>query len=504
MPYLMRAEPYDADLGAVRPVYRSDVGFTTEPGDSPSNTYFVRRIDTPLTVKRSLFNGTAIGGYSETSFGSVTLGNDDGADDWLAELDWDGRLVEVLYSPLERPALADFGVLFSGAAEQLVLGDAIEIQLRDLLVLLDTPASRGQFGGTGGIDGTAELKGREKPWLIGRRRQIEPVLIDAANNVYMVDPLGFSALLTARDKGVDYPATVGDYGSYAALVAASLTGTNVATAKAAGLIRLGQKPSGRFTIDAEGVSVSGAWISRYADLVRHLVTSMTTLSVDDLDDTSFVAFNTTQPAVLGYWCDGSSVPKVRDVIDQLSATVGAYWGFGDDRLLSLGRYEGPAATADYEFDARDIIDLTPEPVERRMKSLKLGYRPFGVVFTADELDQVNVTAANREAFQNEYRWTAVATDATAEAASLLATEDEAQTLFDAEADAVAERDRRLSLYAAKRKGFSVTVPITPGLTTGHTVKLTDERYGLSSGWRGVALEIERNANDETLTMKVMG
>lgn len=504
MPYLMRAEPYDASLGTVRPIYRSDTGFTSEPGDSPANTYFVRRIDTPLTVKRSLFNGTAIGGYSETSFGAVTIGNDDGADDWLADLDWDGRLVEILYTPKERPTLADFGVLFSGAAEQLVLGDAIEIQLRDLLVLLDTPASRGQFGGTGGIDGTTELKGREKPWLIGRRRQIEPVLIDAANNVYMVDPLGFSALLTARDKGVDYPATVGDYGSYAALVAASITGTDVATSKVAGLIRLGQKPAGRFTIDADGVTVSGAWIYRFADLVRHLVTGMTTLTDADLDGDSFAAFNLKQPAVLGYWCDGSSVPKVRDVIDQLSATVGAYWGFGDDRLLSLGRYEGPAATADYAFDARDILDLTPEPVERRMKSLKLGYRPFGVVFTAQDLDQVNVTDANAEAFQTEYRWTAVATDAAAEAASLLATEDEAQTLFDAEADAVAERGRRLSLYAAKRKGFSVTVPITPGLTTGHTVALTDERYGLAAGWRGVALEIERNADDETLTMKVMG
>ena len=74
MPYLMRAEPYDASLGAVRPIYRSDTGFTSEPGDSPANTYFVRRIDTPLTVKRSLYNSTAIGGYSETSFGAVISG----------------------------------------------------------------------------------------------------------------------------------------------------------------------------------------------------------------------------------------------------------------------------------------------------------------------------------------------------------------------------------------------------------------------------------------------
>ncbi|KAA0592942.1 hypothetical protein J2848_005702 [Azospirillum lipoferum] len=504
MPYLMRVEPYDASLGAVRPLFFSDIGFTSEPGDAPSNTYFVRRIETPLQVRRSLFDGSAVGGFSETSFGSATLANDDGGLDWLADLDWDGRLVEILYTPKERPALSDFAVLFSGAAEQLVPGDLIEIQLRDLVVLLDVPASRGQFGGTGGIDGTAELKGRYKPWLIGRRRQIEPVLIDAANNVYMVDPAGFSSLLATRDKGVAYPAAVGDYASYDALVAASLTGTDVATSKAAGLIRLGQAPAGRFTIDAEGVKVSGGWIYRFADLVRHLVTSMTTVTGASLLDASFTTFNTLQPAVLGYWCDGSSVPKVRDVIDQIADSVGAYWGFGEDRLLSLGRYDGPAATADFAFGERDIIDLTPRSVDRRMKSLKLGYRPFGVTFTASDLDQVNVTAADVEAFQTEYRWTAVAADAAAAAASLLATEDEGKTLFDVEADAIAERNRRLALHAAKRKAFDVTVPLTTGLTVGHTVALTDPRYGLAAGWNGLVLELERDADEETMKLTVLG
>jgi len=504
MPYLLRAWPYDAALGAVRLLPFSDIGFTSEPGDAVSNTYFVRRIETPLSVKRSLFSGTAIGGYSETSFGKATLANDDGALDGLADLDWDGRRVEILYTPAERPTLADFVPLFDGAAEQLVLGDAIEIELRDLLVLLDVPASRGQFGGAGGIDGTAELKGREKPWLVGRRRQIEPVLIDAAHNVYMVDPLGFSTLLAARDMGVLYTGTVTDYASYAALIAATIPGTGIATAKVAGLIRLGQDPKGRFTIDAEGVKVSGSWISRFADLVRHLGTSMTTVTASSLDAASFPAMNTLQPAVLGYWCDGSSVPQVRDVVDELAESVGAYWGFGEDRLLSLGRYDGPAVTADFVFGERDILELTPRAVERRMKSLKLGFRPFAATFTAADLAEVNVTAADREALPNEYRWTAIATHAGAAAASLLAREEEVKTLFDGEADAVAERDRRLALYGAKVKAFEVVVPLTLGLEVGHTVRLTDARYGLAAGWNGLVLETERDALAEEHKLTVIG
>ncbi|MCG5241864.1 hypothetical protein [Azospirillum doebereinerae] len=504
MPYLLRAWPYDATLGAVRLLPFSDTGFTSEPGDSPASTYFVRRIETPLSAKRSLFAGTAIGGYSETSFGRATLANDDGALDWLADLEWDGRRVEVLHTPIDRPELADFATLFDGAAEQLVLGDEIAVELRDLLVLLDVPASRGQFGGAGGIDGTSELKGREKPWLVGRRRQIEPVLIDAVRNVYMVDPLGFSALLAARDMGVLYSGTVNDYASYAALIAATIPGTGIATAKAAGLIRLGQKPNGRFTVDAEGVKVAGSWISRFADIVQHLVTSMTTVTAAGRDAASFSAFNTLQPAVLGYWCDGANVPQVRAVIDELAGSVGAYWGFGEDRLLALGRYDGPAATADFVFDERHIIELTPRAVERRMKTLKLGYRPFAATFTAQDLDQVNVTATDREALPNEYRWTAVATHAGAAAASLLAREEEVKTLFDSEADAIAERDRRLALYGAKVKAFEVVVPLTLGLEVGYTVKLTDARYGLAAGWRGLVLETERDALAEEHKLTVIG
>lgn len=503
MPYLLRAAPYDPAAGAVRWVYFSDRGFTSEPGDLPSNTCFVRRIETPLTIKRSLWNGTAIGGFSENSFGRATLANDDGLYDWLADLEWDGRLVEILYSPLDRPILADFILLFSGTAEQLVPGDLIEIELRDLQVLLDVPASRGQFGGTGGIDGTAELKGREKPWLIGRRRQFEPVLINATYNVYMIDPLGYSALLAARDQGVDYAAPVGDYASYLALVGATLTGTQVATAKGSGLIRLGQKPTGRFTVDAEGMKVGGVWIYRFADLVQHLVTGMTTLTAADLLASSFTAFNALQAAVLGYWCDGTSVPKVRAVIDELADTVGAYWGFGEDRKLALGRYDGPAAVADFSFDSRHIVELTPRPVERRMKSLKLGYRPFSVTFSEQELDNAT-TAANREAFPNEYRWTPVATSAGTAAASLLAKDEEAKTLFDSESDAVAERNRRLGLYAAKVKAFDVTVPLTPGLQVGHTVLITDLRHGLAAGRRLLVVEAERDAENELHNLTVLG
>lgn len=503
MPYLLKCQPYDPALGGLRALYFSDVGFTSEPTDAIPNTYFVRRIETPLTVKRSLFSGTSIGGFSAASFGRATLANDDGAYDWLSALDWDGRFVEILYTPRQNPALSDFVTLFSGTAEQLVPGDEIAIVLRDLAVLLDGKATRGQFGGTGGVDGSAQLKGRDKPFLLGRRRQIEPVLINAVYNVYMIDPLGYSALIAARDQGVAFAPPVGDYSNYLALVGASLTGAQVATAKSSGLVRLGQKPNGRFTVDADGVVVGGSWIFRFADLVQHAVTSLTGVTAASLNLPSFALLNALQPGVMGYWCDGSSAPTVRALIDELADSPGAYWGFGEDRLLALGRYDGPASVADFSFDERHILELTPRPVEKRMRSLKLGWRPFAVTFGEQELNNAT-TAADREAFQAAYRWTPVATSAAATTASLLARDEEAKTSFDDEGVATAERDRRLALYSRKMKSFTVVAPLTPGLRAGCTVSLTDSRYGLAAGWLGLVLEAERNADDETHTMTVIG
>lgn len=511
MPYLLRGLPFDTAVGALRPHYLSDQGFTTTPADTPANTYWRRRIETPLRARRSLWNGTRIGGRSTTSFGAATAANDDGLLDGFDadSLDWTGRQIDVWFTKVVRPTLADFGApIFSGAVERLVPGDTLTFELRDLTVLVDKPASRGQFGGTGGIDGPASMKAREKPWLLGRCRQVAPVLIDAQSNIFMFDPLGFRALLALRDKGVTFPTAqfAGDFADYAALKAAALTGTQYATCKAQGLIRTASAPVGTLTADVEGLAPGGVWIHRYADMVEHLAVTMAGLPAGSLDAASLTAMRTLCPAVLGYWYDGAGeAPPVPSVIDALSDTVGAYWGFDEDRLLAVGRYDGPAAVPDAVFGPRQLLELVPRATEHRLKKQRLGYARYWTTLDGDSLDTVNVTDAQREDFPNALRW-AEHEDPAVAAASLLAREEEAETFFDEEADAKAECVRRVAVFGPKVKAFDVTVPLglAPALRVGRTVMISDPRFGLAAGRRMVVLETDRDADAETLTMTVLG
>lgn len=507
MPYLLIAHPWDSAAAALRPLYFSDVGLTTGAADSPPHTYFLRRIEAALKIKRSLYSGVAIGGWTSTAFGAVTLANDDGELDWLGDLEWDGRVIEIRYAAAET-VYGEFVTLFRGPVEQIVLGDEISLELRDPQEVVDVPAAgRGVFAGTGGVEGPGELKDRQKPFLLGRRRQIEPVLIDAADSIYLVDSAGIYAIRTVRDGGVPLVNFAGDTANFAALKALPLTGGQWATCLSSGLLRLGVSPLGRLTIDADGVMDGGVWISCFADLARHALLSLGGLSPDLLDSANFAAMATLCPHVQGYYYNGGgAAPSTKSLIDQLAADVGGYWGVGLDYKLRLGRFDGPAAIAAAAFSPRDILDIKPRPVARRLKKQRLGWRPYDVVMTDAEMDNAT-PEVDRIHLRQAYRWVE-ALDAAVAATNLLAIEEESETSFDAEAAAVAEAQRRLAVFGPRRKAFDVSLSLSvaraASLAIGQTIELSDVRYGLSAALRCVILEIEEDAVEEIVNMTVIG
>ncbi len=492
MPYLLKGEPWDEALGSTRTLYASDIGFTSEPWDTPANIHWVRRIDGPMVVERSLWSGDAIGGYSATDPGSAVLANPDGALDHWADYEWDGRVVQIWHTDKEKPVLSDFQLVYNGVADQVVPGDDFEIVLAGLDALLEKPFSRGEFAGSGGIEGSEDMKGRGRPALLGRRRRFTPVLLDSAAQIYMIDPQGYHAILSADDAGDPFEVVGPDLASFDALKALDAGSWDYATSRATGLFRLATKPHGTITVAAEGVAPGGTWISCYADLVRHVITASVPAGSIEFDDASFAAMAVLCPQVLGYWHDGSGSLTVRDLVDELSASVGAHWGGNEARRLEIGRYDGPAAEPDFVIPERHVISITPREIERRMKSLRLSYRPFDT--TIDQKDLVNWEAIPpevRESLGEPVRWTARATHAGAAAASILAREDEDATLFDAGSDAVEERNRRLALFGPAARLFDVEVPLIAGLTAGKTVRLYHHRHGLAEGWNAVVLSAKR-------------
>jgi len=501
MPWLLFAQPYDEAITGLRSLYFSDVGFTTTPAESPASTYWDRRIEVPLDVTQSLFAGSNAAGRSEISFGQITLGNEDGGLDALAGYDWDGRLVEVRYTAIARPVLADFAVVFSGTAERLVPGDEIAIEVRDLQILLDEPYQPARFLGTGGVEGPTEVKDRRKPRLMGVGRQFTPLLLNQASQVWCYGDGPVGGPLAVRDAGVALTAGA-DFATYAALIAAAIAGGNFGTCNALGLIRLGSAPTGVVTMDAEGGRPSGTVLRTFADIAMHVIDTATTLATAGFATGTVAAMNTTCPQVLGHWYDGSSDLTLRAMLDELAQSIGAFYGFDDARKIVLGRLDAPAVTPDFAFAERDLIELRPMPAERRLKSQIVRWgrriRPL-----QDQEIAGAVTGALRQALIEEWRQERE-TSATVAAASLLAREETADSAFDVLGDALAEAQRRVALHGPRRGAFNAVVEFVAGMRPGQTVQITEARFGLSSGRRFRVMRVERRAADQEISLELWG
>ncbi|MGG5810945.1 hypothetical protein [Falsiroseomonas sp. CW058] len=505
MPWIVRATPYDPLIPGETSLYFSDIGLMTRPTDAVPDTYYEKRLNAPFQVRTALYSGSYIGGRSDASFGSIRLANNDGGLDHLANYDWDGRLIEVSWTPTPNPVLPDFSVVFSGTAERLVLGDTIEIELRDLQVLLDKPYQIAKYLGTGsaedgGQEGPPSYKDRRKPRLVGVCRNFQPVPIHFKKFIFQYNNGPVGSVLAVRDGG--YALTAGaDHPNYAALLAATVDAGTYATCRAEGLIRIGTAP-GVLTMDAEGAAPSGYALLRFADIAQWVIDTDTDISAGDFAAGAIASMNALCPQVVGYWFDGSGGENVRGVIDFLAQSIGAYYGFNDSRKIVFGRLDAPTGTAAFSFTDADFLSLRPLPVARRLKSQNIKFRRHWRPLSDSEVVGT-ITGAAKTDFTRQWR-EVTRTDAATAAASLLAREEKMESALDAEADAIAEADRRIALFGPRRRAFAGTVPFTPGLTAGVEVRLQSSRHGLSDGSNFIVVMADRDSVTETHDIEVWG
>lgn len=162
------------------------------------------------------------------------------------------------------------------------------------------------YAGTGGIEGPTGLKGRVKPLLIGWATNVEPVLIDAVNNVYQFSGYGTIEGVTALyERGSPFPASTGDFASYTALVAASIPNGGWATCLASGLIRLGAPQFGVITGDVKGHKV-GAATPRLPGSVISALATIAGVAAGDINTTSLTAFDTGVPYPINLFIDSQA------------------------------------------------------------------------------------------------------------------------------------------------------------------------------------------------------
>lgn len=151
------------------------------------------------------------------------------------------------------------------------------------------------YAGTGDAEGGADLKNKVKPLVIGRARNVEPVLINATDSVYQFSAYGpIEAVSNLFERGADFGAAAADYASYAALVAADVEPGQWATCLAEGLVRLGAPAYGLITGDVLGHEVSGS-TPRLTGAVISALATIAGVSSSLIETATLTAMDTAAP-----------------------------------------------------------------------------------------------------------------------------------------------------------------------------------------------------------------
>ena len=146
------------------------------------------------------------------------------------------------------------------------------------------------YAGTTGLEGDSDLANRPKPMLLGRCKNVEPVLIDATNSIFQFHAYGpINAVNALYERGSAFPASSGDYANYAALAAASVPNGKYATCLAQGLIKLGAPPYGVITGDIEGDKPS-TWLSKTGEIINRVATNAG-VQTGNIDSSSLTALD---------------------------------------------------------------------------------------------------------------------------------------------------------------------------------------------------------------------
>lgn len=468
--------PTDAPSAA--PVVRvSDRGWIGEPDDADlPNVRYPERLQEPPALESTFPLYPSSARREARNTGEVLLLNGDGALDELAA-DWGlaGQPITLLRGPHRSPRRAPYAAFgrvasLRSAGAFGASGGRLRLPLTTAAADLSVPVCQ-TYAGTGGDEGPAALAGQSKPLLLGSRGNIQPVLEDAALQLFRFHHGGPAQAVTgARDRGMPY-LLAGDYPSRAALSAVVLTGAECATCLSQGLLRTGSVPS-LLTIDARG-EAAGGYAGSAADIAQRLLRGPGGLGPDRAAAADFAAWPTGE---VGLYLTGGSVA---DAMELLAARVFGVWGAD-----AFGRFYGRVLLTPEELGVSQVIEpwmLAAPPQESEAPSppwyrATVGYAALERVQVGADLAEA-VGAGDRDLYGRAYQ-PIVAEDFAVRAAYPAAVDGgEVVTGFRVAGEAQPIADRLLRLFARPRRSW--TAPLRPvggmawsAIETGTCVQLT--------------------------------
>jgi hypothetical protein len=508
--YVAEITVYDPSLPGERTlIFTSGLGFTTRGTDTPANTLIEGRVRQPALLRRDIFDIGTTGGASRVGFGELVLANEDGALDAFRTYGLDGRELVVRVGDPTAAYPAGWSVLFRGTMEQAdtSLSD-VTIRLRDRQAFAEQPLQRTRFGGTNqlpdGTDGTeGDLKDKPKPILLGWVYNIKPPCVNTSRLIYQVHDGAIRDVMAVYDSGALLARDV-DYTDSVELFAQEPAPGTYRVLKAGGLFRVGSSPIGQLTCDA----VQGEWpVDRTASaMFRRVLEDYAGVDPADIASADLTALDAQAPYQLGFWYE--QPVQVQDVLDQIAASVGAWWASDTDGTLRIVRLDAPSGTPALSILPDQVLQFRRIPTSDADRSLPVHRvtvqcRRNYTVQTSGLVGSVR--PARRARLANAWQ-DATATDPAVLTVHPLSPERTVQTGMACFADGVTEAARLLALYGTARDRYELTIATDTAtlgaIDLGAVVEFTFPRYDLASGrlFRVIGYELNPVAATASVTL----
>lgn len=288
-------------------------------------------------------------------------------DEKVYEYAVDGRSVRILRGSQAHdpgrgvwtdPAYATLTELFRGTALGWLLSeDTLVVGLRDRSYYLDRPYQNDLYAGTGGYEGTAELKGRPKPVTRGAARNVTPVLVDTSALIYQYSN-GRGTVEAVYERGVEGFTDAGDTSD---LYSGSTAPGTYRTDNSRGLFQLGASPLGEITADVTGEFRNGGAKSNVVEICYHALHEDIGLSSSVLDAASFTDLAAAIPYTGGYYL-GPELVDANEVISMIARSWGGAVGISRGSRFRAYRLEKASGAPLARFDQTKIIDCRPMPL----------------------------------------------------------------------------------------------------------------------------------------------
>lgn len=488
--------------------------------------------------------------YSEKSFstninyGSLPIINSDGYFDSWMDYGFDGRSITLFIGPIDGQVDTEFVTIFDGIIDRLTVdnNNILNLTFRDFTKKLDKPIQDINYTAsetitfttdtTKTVSITASLANTPKPIVYGEVFNIEPVLLNAQYLVYQVSTEQINAITAVYDKGIRL--TLG-------------SGYRVDLSK--GILELINNPSGTITCDVRGISLESNYAvpgtKIYSDSLSNIVREICYRG--GISNTKLLKYPYSCKVSVGIYINQRN--NALDIIDELMSSVNGFIYFDTTGNLiisslvvannSIGskvtNTTAGLAYGDVVYDtsvnidgyvlASDTIPETTVSYSLSTLSTKHILVPFNKPYIADSstiVGDINIRAfnipnfrtkvsykknytvqtdlaaatlaADREFQSNEYR-TSIKEDLALQTKFLSSIERVSQdTLLTSNIQADSLSSGLLARYGRQIYTAEFTMLLTDVVTAtlGSSIKLVDNRFGLSKGRLGTISKISIN------------